>query len=41
MMNDNSVSRLDERELRLVEPNRVRKGSAEGLGRSQIPKGAT
>lgn len=36
-MNDSSVSRFAEREFRLVEPNRVRRGSAVGWGRSQIP----
>lgn len=32
------MSRLAERELRLVEPNKVSNGEAEGVGRSQIPE---
>lgn len=34
---ESSVSKFAEREFRLVEPKRVRQGSAVGLGRSQIP----
>ena len=36
-MKDNSVSRFDDREFKLVEPNRVIVGSDEGVGRIQIP----
>ncbi len=35
--NDSSVSRLAEREFRFVEPNKVRTGSDDGVGRTQIP----
>ena len=37
MMKDSSVSRFEERELRLVEPKSVRTGAASGVGDSQIP----
>jgi len=36
-MKDNSVSRFDDREFKLVEPNRVIVGSDEGAGRIHIP----
>ena len=37
MTKDNSVSRFDDREFKLVEPNRVIVGSDEGVGRTHIP----
>jgi len=37
MRNDNSVSRLAERELRFVDPKSVRSGAEVGVGDSQIP----
>ena len=37
MIKDSSVSRFDDREFKLVEPNRVIVGSDEGVGRIQIP----
>ena len=36
-MNDNSVSRFDDREFKLVEPKRVIVGSDEGVGRIHMP----
>ena len=37
MMKDNSVSMWAERELRFVDPKRVRTGGSVGLGDTQIP----
>lgn len=36
-MKDNSVSKFDDREFKLVEPNKVIVGSDEGVGRIHIP----
>jgi hypothetical protein len=35
--NDSSVSRLHDRELKLVDPKRVRIGAASGVGENQMP----
>lgn len=37
MMNDNSVSRFDDLEFKLVDPNKVIVGSDEGDGRAHMP----
>jgi hypothetical protein len=37
MIKDSSVSRFDDREFKLVEPNKVIVGSDEGDGRTHIP----
>ena len=37
MKNESSVSRFADRELRLVDPNRVKIGSETALGDTQIP----